>query len=91
MRHRSAAVSEADINISNTNCQRNNITESESNCTSQTCEVDGLDGPDEIRLLDLEPLQQLRYEAHDVQLREEEKNNQGKGMTDSNMMVRIRR
>lgn len=36
---------------------------------SQTCEVDGLYGLDKIRLLHLKLLQQLRYEAHNVQLR----------------------
>lgn len=36
---------------------------------SQTCEVNGLYGLDKIRLLHLKPLQQLRYEAHDVELR----------------------
>lgn len=36
---------------------------------SLTCEVDGLDRLDEIRLLHLKPLEQLRYEAHDIKLR----------------------
>jgi len=36
----------------------------------QTCEVDGLDRLNEIRLLHLKPVQQLGYEAQDVQLRE---------------------
>lgn len=36
---------------------------------SLTCEVDGLDRLDEIRLLHLKPVEQLRYEAHDVKLR----------------------
>lgn len=36
---------------------------------SRTCEVDGLYGFDEFRLLDLKPLQQLSYETHDIHLR----------------------
>lgn len=63
-RHGNTAASEA-------NGQYNSITELSSLTywKSQTCEVDGLYGLDEIRLLNLKPLQQLSYEAHDVQLR----------------------
>lgn len=45
------------------------MTEPETNCLSQTCEVDGLYGLHKIRLLHLKPVQQFCYEAHDVQLR----------------------
>lgn len=37
-----------------------------------TCEVCGLYGLDKIGPLHLEPIQQLTYEAHDVELRETE-------------------
>lgn len=49
-------------------------------CVSPTCEVNGLNGLDEVRLFNLEPLQQLSYEARDVQLRRSEAQIQSLGL-----------